>query len=121
MENNPVIKIYNKLTLFDQKIINGIIKQVNRDDEDTKAYLINLIDFGLDHLNPSDITERLKKLVKVSVKVSIDGELAYVPLLTHMKYEDHDKKVILTFNSLLKPYYLELRDVLDYLDHPYSL
>ena len=109
MGQNPIKNIYDKLTMFDRKILTRIIKQIEKEDANTKAYTIRLIDFELDLLNPSDITQRLKRLTQVTTQIEIDGNDAAVPLLTHILYEDHRKTVTLTFNSILKPFYLELK------------
>jgi len=110
MLKNPVIKLFDQLSLFDRKILKGIIRCVHLDDKNTKAYTFQLIDFELDHLNPSDITEKLKKIADMAIMTHIDGQEVRVPLLTHMQYKDHDKTVTLTFNSLLKPYYVDLKE-----------
>ncbi|GGE48747.1 hypothetical protein GCM10011391_29470 [Pullulanibacillus camelliae] len=110
MLENPVMNLFDQLSLFDRKILKGISRRVRIEDKNTKAYTFKLIDFELDHLNPSDITERLKRLAKMGIMTHIDGQEARVPLLTHIQYRDPDKTVTLTFNSLLKPYYVDLQE-----------
>jgi len=110
MPKNPVIKLFDQLSLFERKIFKGIIRGVHLDDKNTKAYTFQLVDFELDHLNPSDITVKVKKIADMAIMMIIDGQEARVPLLTHMQYKDRDKTIILTFNSLLKPYYVDLKE-----------
>ncbi|MGV3488526.1 MAG: RepB family plasmid replication initiator protein [Tuberibacillus sp.] len=109
---NPLLKLFWHLTLFERKIIAAIAKHVSYNDSNTKAYCIRLIDFELDCLNPSDITTRLKGLREKTVYLPIDGRLAQVPLLTDIRYDDRRKNVTLTFNSILKGLYAEIKEKL---------
>lgn len=107
--NNPLLAIYPHLKLFERKIIAAIAKRVSIGDANTKAYVMHMIDFELDVLNPSDITERLRWLSRKTIDVTLDGDLVKVPLLTDVRYNDRYKSVTFTFNSLLKPYFIELK------------
>lgn len=100
--------IWDDLSLFEKKILFGIGQHVITANEKTKAYKLKLTEFGLDKLNPSDITNCLRRLQDKSVPMEIDEQLAYVPLLTDMRYDDLNKKVTITFNSILKEDYMAL-------------
>lgn len=101
-------RIWEDLRLFDRKILYGIGKHLREQPESKHSYTIQLVEFGLDLLNPSDITERLQALKKKTVTMAIDGNPAQVPLVTDVRYDDHLKTVTLTFNSLLKEGYQAL-------------
>jgi hypothetical protein len=107
-------KKWNTLRLFEKKILIGLGRHVQLSDANTKAYRLHLTAFGLDLLNPSDITERLRGLKKKSVPVKleqvdpVDRGLVYVPLITDVQYDDPSKTVTLTFNSVLKEIYMVL-------------
>ena len=107
-------KKWKSLRLFEKKILIGLGRHVHLSDANTKVYRLHLTAFGLDMLNPSDITERLKGLKKKSVEVKIDRVdpvdrgLVYVPLITDIRYDDPSKTVTLTFNSILKEVYMRL-------------
>ncbi|WEG13819.1 hypothetical protein PU629_05485 [Pullulanibacillus sp. KACC 23026] len=101
--------IGENLRLFEKKILYGIGAHVRRNE--TKRYTIytiHLTEFGLDLLNPSDITERLSNLKNRTVSMAIGTGKARVPLLTDVRYDDPSKTVTITFNSLLKGGYLSL-------------
>lgn len=100
--------IWEELRLFEKKILCGIGEHVLEHREKRPPYHIQLIEFGLDHLNPSDITERLQGLKEKTVTMKVDQNQARVPLLTDIRYHDPKKTVTLTFNSLLKEGYLLL-------------
>ena len=105
---NPLLKIWPSLKLFERKIITAIAGQVSIEDPNTKVYSFRLIDFELDNLNPSDITERLRWLTRKTISIRINGDIAFVPLLTDIRYDDHKKHVTITFNSILKTFYADL-------------
>jgi len=109
---NPLLKCFPTLPLFERKIITAIARHVSKNDSNTKAYCIRIIDFELDCLNPSDITERLRWLKEKTVHIWIDGDLAAVPLLTDIRYDDRKKNVTITFNSVLKFLYADIRETL---------
>lgn len=94
--------IWEDLRLFEKKILNALGRQLLKQNASSHVYTLQIKDFGLDHLNPSDITERLHGLKNKSVAMRIDHRLAQVPLLTDVRYDDHRKTVTVTFNSLLK-------------------
>jgi hypothetical protein len=107
-------KKWNTLRLFEKKILIGLGRHVHLSDANTKAYRLHLTAFGLDLLNPTDITERLRGLKKKSVQVKIDRVdpvdrgTVFVPLITDVQYDDPSKTVVLTFNSILKEIYMLL-------------
>lgn len=111
MVQNPILSLFPHLGLFERKIIKGIAKHVSKNDSNTKAYCLKLIDFELDSLNPSDITERLRWLKNKRVCLPIDETLAFVPLLTDIRYNDRQKNVTITFNSILKRHYADLNEM----------
>jgi len=110
---NPLLQRFLTLSLFERKIIAALSRCVKKEDANTKAYCLRLIDFELDCLNPSDIIDKLKRLKEKTISVRIDGIEAYVPLLTDIRYDDKYKKVTITFNSILKNLYVEIKDYLN--------
>lgn len=102
---------WKSLRLFEKKILIGLGRHVHLSDANAKVYHLHLTAFGLDMLNPSDITERLRGLTKKSVEVKVeqvdpvDRGLVVVPLITDVQYDDPSKTVTLTFNSILKEMY----------------
>jgi hypothetical protein len=105
---NPLLTLFPHLGIFERKIIKAVARHVSPNDSNTKAYCLRLIDFQLDNLNPSDITERLRWLKNKRVCIPIDDNLAFVPLLTDIRYDDQRKNVTITFNSILKPHYADI-------------
>ncbi len=103
--------IWDDLRLFEKKIMMAIGRHIKQIPPKANAYTMHMVDFSLDHLNPSDITERMKRLKSKTVAVMMEDQRVHIPLLTDLRYEDLSKTVTFTFNSLLKPCYEALADL----------
>lgn len=108
---NLLLSVWKDLSLFEKKILRGIGRHVKKSDKRTKVFHLKLTEFGLDKLNPSDITAYLRRLQDKAIPTCLDEDIVYIPLITDMRYDDPKKQVTITFNLLLKEDYVALGSI----------
>ncbi len=116
VQSNTLVEAKYRLSVEEQKIIKILISQIQREDEDFKAYEFHIRELakmlGMEHKDPyrvlEKITERLMSRV-LKFSSSETNTLLQVSWLSSTIYKKGEGTVILRFDPNLKPLLLQLQ------------
>jgi plasmid replication initiation protein len=116
VQSNSLVEAKYRLSVEEQKIIKILISQIQREDEDFKAYEFHIRELakmlGMEHKDPyrvlEKITERLMSRV-LKFSSSETNTILQVSWLSSTIYKKGEGTVILRFDPNLKPLLLQLQ------------
>lgn len=113
--SNKLIEAKYRLSLTQQRIILTLASQVKADDEKNKQYKINIREFAASFgINGEGILALFKNATKdlLSKPVILEDENGTIQFnwISSAVYHDQESFVILKFDSILRPYLLEIKD-----------
>ncbi len=113
-QSNELIEARYNLPLGEQRLILTMISRIQPDDEDFKAYRINVVEFadflGIDKNSVYREFHKIQKSIvsRVLVFYEEDGPLV-IGWVSSAKYLEKEGAVLLSFDPKLKPYLLQLK------------
>ena len=113
---NNLIKASYSLTLQEQKLILSLASMVSPNDADFKEYTLEIKKFMQileieTQTKYSEIPKITKELMKKVFEIREGKEILQLSWLSSVKYKTGEGKVILKFDSSLKPYMLQLKEL----------
>lgn len=113
-KSNVLIEASYKLSTQEQRIILYLVSQIRLEDEDFKEYSISVKDFaslvGIQHHDKyEDVKEITKKLIGRVFTIKSNAADLQVSWLSSAEYIHGKGTVVLSFDSKLKPFLLQLK------------
>lgn len=114
-KDNRMIEARYKVSIHEQRLLLAVLAQIRSDDEDFKKYTINVQDIAKAHglTAGKDLYKQLyqaaRTLRAAEVDISIGETKRFVGWLNYVEYIEGKGKLVISFNSDLKPYLLQLK------------
>lgn len=120
MSKDLIVKSYNivearyKLTPAEAKLIAILAANIEKDDTDFNihrfniTYLLEATGIGAD--NHDDLKKMIKNLMRKILEIQEETKFIQVAFLSSVTYHEHKGLVDLKFDSVLKPYLLDLKE-----------
>ena len=114
-KSNKLINCDYDLSVFEQKIILTLASMVQPQDTEFKEYEFKIKDFikllGLKtQTKYTEVPKITKELMKKVFEIKEDKDIIQLSWLSSARYKTGEGKVILKFDSNLKPYMLGLKE-----------